>query len=88
MKEIRARGPIIVGMVFPYYFQFYNNGILECKDTLLPKKTFSEDQIEILRRIRDEFRLEEHLVMILGWGESKQGVKYWIVQNSYAVLTL
>jgi len=83
MKEIRARGPIIVGMVFPHYFHFYDKGILECGDILLPEIKFSEDQTEILRRIRDEFRLEEHLVMVLGWGETKRGIKYWIAQNSY-----
>lgn len=82
MKEIRARGPIIVGMVFPYFFQFYEEGVLECNQQLLPDSKFNEDQTDILRRIRDEFRLQEHLVMILGWGETKAGEKYWIVQNS------
>lgn len=82
MKEIRARGPIMVGMLFPYYFKLYSEGILECKESFLPANKFSEDQTEILRRIRDGFRLEEHLVMLIGWGENKEGEKYWILQNS------
>lgn len=82
MKEIRARGPIAVGTLAPYYFQYYEKGILDCKDVLLPGEKYNENQVEILRRVRDEFRLEEHMVSIIGWGETKSGVKYWIVQNS------
>lgn len=82
MKEIRARGPIMVGIIAPYYFQLYEKGILTCGDILMPDSKLDEDQTEILRRIRDEFRLVEHLVAIIGWGETEQRVKYWIIQNS------
>ncbi len=85
MKEIRARGPITVGIIMPVYATYYKSGILTCKDVLLPDDRFTETQEEILRRIRDDFRLVEHLVAAVGWGETETGEKYWILQNSYRV---
>eukprot|EP00826_Nyctotherus_ovalis_P012382 TRINITY_DN13271_c0_g1_i1.p2 TRINITY_DN13271_c0_g1~~TRINITY_DN13271_c0_g1_i1.p2 ORF type:complete len:142 (-),score=28.27 TRINITY_DN13271_c0_g1_i1:274-699(-) len=82
MKEIRARGPISVGMIFPFYFQLYDTGVLDCRGSIMPEESLNETQTEVLRRIRDEFRAEEHLVSIIGWGATKTGIKYWILQNS------
>ena len=83
MKEVRARGPITIGMLFPYYFGVYEEGILTCDDIVLGADGYTETQLEVLRRLRDGFRPEEHLITIIGWGENKDGVKYWICQNSY-----
>jgi hypothetical protein len=47
MKEIRARGPITVGIIMPVYATYYKSGILTCKDVLLPDDRFTETQEEI-----------------------------------------
>ena len=83
MKEIRARGPITVGILTPALLSLYKSGVMNCANRLLPKSDLTESQQEILRRIRDGFRPVEHLVTINGWGTSEKGEKYWIVQNTY-----
>ena len=82
MKEIRARGPITIGVLVPPLLYYYKTGIIDCTDILLPKADLSESEGETLRRIRDGFRPVEHLVSIVGWGETPAGAKYWIVQNT------
>jgi len=83
MKEIRSRGPLAVGIIVPYYLSYYKSGVIGCDDTLLPEEMYTENQLESLRRIRDDFRLVEHMVAMVGWGVEPNGQKYWIIQNSY-----
>lgn len=83
MKEIRARGPITIGLLVPLSMSYYESGIVTC-DTLMPNPLeYTETELEVLRRIRDEFRMVEHLVSIVGWGETPKQEKYWIVRNTY-----
>ena len=85
MKEIRARGPVCIGIISPLFIQYYKSGVINCKEILMPDpEEYTETKTEILKRIRDEFRLVEHAVSIVGWGETEAGEKYWIVQNSYS----
>ena len=83
MKEVRARGPITVGIVSPLLLRYYNSGIIACNDLLLPRESLSETEEEILRRIKEGFRPVEHLVVLAGWGETEKKEKYWIIQNSW-----
>ena len=84
MKEIRARGPVGVGIMLPLNIAYYKKGVMTCKTEYLPSDLLPESERDILRRIRDEFRPIEHLVTVVGWGETEAGEKYWIVQNSYS----
>lgn len=83
MKEILARGPVTVGILANIELQLYESGIITCEDILMPTSSYTESQIDSLRRIRDRFRFDGHTVTIIGWGVDKDGVKYWIIQNSY-----
>ncbi len=84
MKEIRARGPVTIGIITPPLLSYYRSGVIDCIGRLLPKTSLSESEEEVLKRIRDGFRPVEHLVSAVGWGEQPDGKKYWIVQNTYA----
>ena len=82
MKEVRARGPVTVGILTPRYMVYYKSGITNCGERLLPKVSSTEREEEILIRLRDGIRPVEHLVSIVGWGQTKEGSKYWILQNT------
>jgi len=83
MKEIRARGPITVGIISPIMLRYYKSGIIACNTILLPSANLSETETETFRRIKEGFRPVEHLVVIAGWGETDKGEKYWIMQNTW-----
>eukprot|EP00826_Nyctotherus_ovalis_P002900 TRINITY_DN10583_c0_g3_i1.p1 TRINITY_DN10583_c0_g3~~TRINITY_DN10583_c0_g3_i1.p1 ORF type:complete len:544 (-),score=121.28 TRINITY_DN10583_c0_g3_i1:145-1776(-) len=83
MKEVRARGPVTVGIISPFMLRYYKSGIIACDSTLLPSSNLSESETEIFKRIREGFRPVEHLVVVAGWGETDKGEKYWVVQNTW-----
>jgi len=83
MKEIRARGPVTAGIINPLLMPYYKSGILSCNGLLLPREEYNETKQEILTRIKNGFRLVEHLVVLVGWGANEKGEKYWIVQNTW-----
>ena len=82
MKEVRARGPVTIGILTPPYLLYYKSGVTGCRGLLLPKVGLTETQGEVLRRIREGFRPVEHLVTVVGWGKTENGEKYWITQNT------
>ncbi len=82
MREIRARGPLMASILVPMEFALYKSGVVDC-DQHMPKTSLRETEAEVLKRLRENFMPVEHLIMIIGWGVTEQGEKYWICQNSY-----
>ena len=64
----------------------YASGIYECskdyKDTI-NDKDFGQDLEVKLSKLRDNWMPIDHAFSIVGYGQDKAGIKYWIIQNRY-----
>eukprot|EP00831_Metopus_contortus_P085534 TRINITY_DN996_c0_g1_i1.p1 TRINITY_DN996_c0_g1~~TRINITY_DN996_c0_g1_i1.p1 ORF type:complete len:462 (-),score=40.98 TRINITY_DN996_c0_g1_i1:23-1408(-) len=83
MREIRARGPLQASILCPITFSFYKEGVMNCENTFMPKRSLHESEEDILRRVNANFSPVEHLITVMGWGETSSGEKYWICMNSW-----
>jgi len=70
MKEIMTNGPVVLSFEPDYFLSLYNKGVymkLEASDW-------------VTRGIlRPEWTKIDHSVLCYGWGETKEGVKYWLL---------
>lgn len=82
MKELRARGPILASILVPAEFHYYKSGVLDCNGLHERKDGLKEDEAQVLKRLRDNFRPVDHLITIIGWGVTEEGEPYWICQNT------
>eukprot|EP00357_Protocruzia_adherens_P003027 CAMPEP_0115038942 /NCGR_PEP_ID=MMETSP0216-20121206/43711_1 /TAXON_ID=223996 /ORGANISM="Protocruzia adherens, Strain Boccale" /LENGTH=546 /DNA_ID=CAMNT_0002419443 /DNA_START=53 /DNA_END=1693 /DNA_ORIENTATION=- len=78
MKEIRARGPILVAIQVPSSFSYYKSGVFidtnaSCEN-MTPTKKYEEF---------GSFGSVGHSVNAVGYGEEDDGTKFWVVQNSW-----
>lgn len=73
-SDIYKWGPVTTGMAVyaDYYSDWYN-------------KQKSEGKIPIYEWDGQGEQLSGHAISIYGWGETKEGKKYWIVRNSWGL---
>lgn len=70
-KEIYARGPITCEMETPSHFLYQYAEIVALNDGV-----WSSDDVTNTSNI-------DHDVSVTGWGETEDGLKYWLVRNSW-----
>lgn len=76
-RDLRANifhwGPIASGfMVYPSFYEYVNNYSVYGNDYVYAQDPSSNEQ-----------PLGGHAIMIIGWGTNKDGIPFWIVQNSW-----
>jgi len=70
-KEIFARGPIVCDMAADSEFMLhYSENAVQHEGVFVTNKTWPKGATD-------------HDVSVSGWGETKSGIKYWIVRNSW-----
>lgn len=75
MKEIKVNGPIVASFNPTQNFALYNSGIF------MPEQDFI-NHAEFYQRVVNWVEVN-HSILIYGWGEDYNGVKYWNVMNSW-----
>ena len=73
MVEIMQNGPIPINMEVYKDLKYYKQGVYVNTESIMQK--LSPDY--------DPFQLTNHIVLFIGWGETEDGVKYWIAKNSW-----
>jgi cathepsin C len=74
MKELMDNGPIVVALNAPSDLFYYSGGVYSFKDT--NKANFDINGLS-------RWEKTNHAVLAVGWGEEKDGKKYWIIKNSW-----
>jgi cathepsin C len=72
MREIYTNGPVAVSFEVTSAFQMYKGGVY-----VEPKE--SMDHLLVNR-----WELTNHIVFIVGWGTTTDGIPFWRVQNSWS----
>ena len=67
MRELREKGPFVVGVEPKDDFMYYSEGIYESG---------------AMKHSPDGWQRVDHAVLLTGWGE-ENGKKYWTLQNSW-----
>jgi cathepsin C len=70
MMEIMTNGPVVLSFEPDYFFSLYTRGVYK-------KVDMSEWIASGLPR--PEWIKIDHSVLCYGWGETKEGVKYWLL---------
>jgi len=70
MQEIYENGPIVVGFQVTMPLMHYNSGIFLDIGSQLPSSV-------------NPWEETNHAVVVVGWGVSPKGTKYWTVKNSW-----
>ena len=67
-------GPVVLSFEPDYFFSLYSQGVYQ-----------KVDAAEWIRQgiARPEWIKIDHSVLCYGWGETAEGVKYWLLQNSW-----
>lgn len=68
MLEIKENGPITVGFQPDYAFMFFKKGVY---------KFMKESEWVKKGETRPEWNKVDHAVVIYGWGQTEDGIKYW-----------
>ena len=74
MEALYKRGPITIGFEVYPDFMSYSSGIYH--------HTFPARSASKLGRF-SPFELTNHAVLVVGWGTTGGGDKYWVVKNSW-----
>jgi len=69
MKEIYENGPIVIGFQVNMQLLHYSAGIFL--------------QVDHDAKVLNPWEETNHAVLVVGWGVSAKGTKYWIVKNSW-----
>jgi cathepsin C len=69
MREVYEHGPVAVGFEVRSDFMHYKSGVYR------PTSMVGFNP----------FQLTNHAVLVVGWGETEEGVKYWRVMNSWGL---
>jgi len=73
MKEIHKGGPIVVAFEAPQQLFYYNKGVFTGPS---PKSEPNEEGIH-------KWEQTNHAVVAVGWGVADDGMKYWIIKNTW-----
>lgn len=73
-KEIYEKGPVVVAFNAPEELFSYQSGVFSQADT-------DPADVDITRTSRWE--KTNHAVIAVGWGEERDGTKYWWIKNSW-----
>lgn len=83
MQEIFKHGPVVANIEPTFDFQLYKKGIFKPLAGNTWQSYKPQDKSIGGRKILEEWTKVDHAVLIYGWGETKSGVKYWRVMNSW-----
>jgi len=70
-REIVENGPVSISMLVHRDFKYYKSGVYA-------HEPIAFDSINPFRRVPTS-----HAVLAVGWGVTDEGVKYWIIKNSW-----
>merc|ERR1719336_858104 len=71
MREIYTRGPISCSAATDDNFMLhYSENAVKHEGVYVTDQIFNDSQID-------------HVMEVAGWGETKSGIKYWVVRNSW-----
>ena len=74
MEEIHKNGPIVVSFEPEMDFMYYGGGIYNSVD--------ANDWVKAGEQL-PSWEKVDHSVLCVGWGESEEEGKYWLIQNSW-----
>jgi cathepsin C len=74
MQELMQNGPVVVSFEPGYDFMYYQEGVYHSIDA---SEWIKEGENE------PEWEKVDHSVLAYGWGETNNGEKYWLIQNSW-----
>lgn len=75
MKEILKNGPVVANIEPTADFSFYKTGVFEPM-TQTAWQGYGD-------KLKKEWFKVDHSILVYGWGETDDGVKYWRVMNSW-----
>jgi cathepsin C len=70
MEELKNNGPFAVGVRVADDFMYYSEGV------------YQGPKLEPIEQ-SDGWQEMQHAVLLVGWGETPEGIKYWTIQNSW-----
>ena len=74
MDDIYHFGPIVIALNAPSDLFYYSGGVYDAKD---------EDRADWDITKNSRWEKTNHAVTCIGWGETDEGKKYWIIKNSW-----
>ena len=69
-----TNGPVVLSFEPDYFFSLYTKGVYQ---KLEPSEWIDKGIM------RPEWIKIDHSVLCYGWGETEDGIKYWLLQNSW-----
>lgn len=73
MLEVMNNGPMIANFEPTNEFMYYEGGVFQSE----PASWIVNDEE------KPEWQKVSHSVLLYGWGETEDGLKYWICRNSW-----
>lgn len=73
MLELMNNGPLVVSLETSDVFMYYESGVYESGDA----------EWLVNGEEKPEWEKVSHSVLLYGWGETDDGLKYWIMRNSW-----
>lgn len=73
MIELMNNGPVVASFLPATGFSYYKDGVFQSVDAEWVAKGLEKPEWEKLG----------HSVLLYGWGETEDGIKYWKLRNSW-----
>lgn len=80
MDEIHRNGPVMVAFQAPSNLFYYRNGVFTCSSS--PKSEPQRADIPNIEAVRP-WEQTNHAVVAVGWGVAEDGMKYWVLKNTW-----